>query len=286
MEPFRTIIKESISPEKVDYSTPVLMAGSCFAENIGHLMQRLQFDIALNPFGIVFHPVALAQQLDRMMSAEDYRQEELRYHNDLWFSFDHHGRFSHPEQDVCLKRINEELHRGRCQLAKAQWLFVTFGTAWAYRLREDGRIVANCHRYPANAFERIRTEADEICEQWTRTLTRLRKVNPAAKVVFSVSPVRHLRDGAHENQLSKATLLLAVERLNSSMDTGYFPAYEIMMDDLRDYRFYDEDMLHPDTVAIKYIWQRFCTTYIANDAIPVMNKIEGIVKASEHRPIH
>ncbi|MDR3094630.1 MAG: GSCFA domain-containing protein [Bacteroidales bacterium] len=286
MEIFRTIVKESISPVKVDYSTPMLMAGSCFAENTGRMMQRLKFNAVLNPFGIVFHPIPLAQQLERLLSAKEYCADELRHDSDLWFSFDHHGRFSHPEQANCLALINDEFQQGWQQLAKAQWLFVTFGTAWAYQLKENGKIVANCHHYPASAFERIRTEADEICERWTATLTRLWEVNPAARVVFSVSPVRHLRDGAHENQLSKATLLLAVERLNKNLNTGYFPAYEIMQDDLRDYRFYDEDMAHPNAIAIKYIWQRFCTTYLSDDAVRVMNKVDDIVKASEHRPIH
>ncbi|MDR0815465.1 MAG: GSCFA domain-containing protein, partial [Bacteroidales bacterium] len=269
-----------------DYSTPVLMTGSCFAENIGRMMQRLKFNVTLNPFGIVFHPFPLARQLDRLLSADEYSAGELRHDHDLWFSFDHHGRFSQPEQTDCLALINGEFQQGRQQLAKAKWLFVTFGTAWAYRLKENGKIVANCHHYPTNAFERIRTEADEICETWARTITRLREINPAVQVVFSVSPVRHLRDDAHENQLSKATLLLAVERLNKNMNTCYFPAYEIMQDDLRDYRFYDEDMTHPNPLAIKYIWQRFCTTYFSDDAVRVMNKVDDIVKASEHRPIH
>ncbi|GHT23513.1 hypothetical protein FACS189430_06900 [Bacteroidia bacterium] len=286
METFRTLVETHTSSAKVDYSTPVLIMGSCFAENTGRMMQRLKFNAVLNPFGIVFHPIPLAQQLNRLLSADEYRADELRHDNDLWFSFDHHGRFSQSEQAACLALINGEFQQGRRQLEKAQWLFVTFGTAWAYRLKENGRIVANCHHYPADAFERIRTEADEICETWTQTLTRLREVNPAVQVVFSVSPVRHLRDGAHENQLSKATLLLAVERLNKSMNTGYFPAYEIMQDDLRDYRFYDEDMTHPNAVAIKYIWQRFCTTYLSEDAVRIMKKVEDVVKALEHRPIH
>ncbi|MDR0715127.1 MAG: GSCFA domain-containing protein [Bacteroidales bacterium] len=286
MDAFRTIINEPESSEKIDYLSPVMMTGSCFAENIGHCMQRLKFNIVLNPFGVAFHPLPLARQIDRMIAAEDYRPEELHFHNDLWGSFDHHGRFSHPELTACLNGINAELHRGHRQLTVARRLFVTFGTAWAYRLKENGKIVANCHHYPSDAFERFRASTDEIHEKWTETVNRLRQLNPDMRIVFSVSPIRHLRDGAHQNQLSKATLLLAIEQLNRSLPhTAYFPAYEIMTDDLRDYRFYEEDMTHPNPSAVKYIWQYFCRAYFSENTISTMKKVEDIVKASEHKPV-
>jgi hypothetical protein len=281
------MVKEPESPEKIDYLSPLMMTGSCFAENIGRYMQRLKFNIVLNPFGIVYHPLPLARQIDRMIDAREYRPEELRFHNDLWFSFDHHGQFSHPEQLACLNGINAELYRGHKQLTAARWLFVTFGTAWAYRLKENGKSVANCHHYPSDAFERFRSTPDEIHEKWTVTVNRLRQLNPDIRIVFSVSPIRHLRDGAHQNQLAKATLLLATEQLNRSLSaTAYFPAYEIMTDDLRDYRFYDEDMIHPNASAIKYIWQHLCNAYLSEHTIFTMKNVEDIVKASAHRPIH
>ncbi|MDR1666559.1 MAG: GSCFA domain-containing protein [Bacteroidales bacterium] len=287
MDAFRTIVKDPVSPEKTDYPSPVMMTGSCFAENIGQYMQRLKFNIVLNPFGIVYHPLPLARQLDRMIAAEPYRPEELCFHNGLWFTFDHHGRFAHPEQTTCLNGINAELALGHKQLTAARRLFVTFGTAGAYRLKENGKIVANCHRYPSDAFERFRSTPDEIHEQWITTVNRLRQVNPDIQIVFSVSPIRHLHHGAHQNQLDKATLLLATERLNRALPlTAYFPAYEIMMDDLRDYRFYDEDMTHPNSSAVKYIWQYFCNACLSEHTISTMKKVEDIVKASAHRPIH
>jgi hypothetical protein len=287
MELFRTILKEPVATEKIDYASPIVVMGSCFAENIGLQLQRLKCDLVLNPFGIVFHPLPLARNLERMIAATRYTKDELLCHQELWFSFDHHGRFSHTTADSCLHRINEELQQGHRQLRRAEWLFVTFGTAWAYRLKKEGIIVANCHKYTTSAFDRIKTEADEIYAIWEKTLARLHAFNPRAKVVFTVSPIRHLRDGAHENQLSKAALLLAVDRLCKTIpQTRYFPAYEIMLDDLRDYRFYAEDMVHPSPLAIRYIWQHFSNTFLTDDTVATMKEVESILKSVAHRPIH
>jgi hypothetical protein len=287
MELFRTVVKCTVSPEKIDYGTPFLMLGSCFVENSGARLQQLKFDVVLNPFGIVYHPAPAAHNLERIITGNPYTKDEVQYHHELWCNFDHHGRFSHPDASVCLERINAELSRAHDQLARAKWLFVTFGTAWAYRLKSNGRIVANCHKFPASDFERTQFDVNEICAIWKKTMDGLRKFNPAVKVVFTVSPIRHLRDGAHENQLSKATLLLAVDRLNREVaNTGYFPAYEIVLDELRDYRFYNEDMTHPNDTTIHYIWQRFCESYMTEDTLQTMKAVEDIVKAAAHRPIH
>ncbi len=287
MELFRTIVKCTASPEKIRYGTPLLMLGSCFAENMGNRLQQFKFDIVLNPSGIVYHPMPAAHNLERIIAGIPYTISELQQHNELWCSFDHHGRFSHPDSSICLKQINAELRRAHEQLRISEWLFVTFGTAWAYRRKIDGHIVSNCHKFPASDFERIRFDVDEIYATWTKTITKLRQFNPAIKVVFTVSPIRHLRDGAHENQLSKSVLLLAVERLNRDLEnTDYFPAYEIVLDELRDYRFYDEDMSHPNAVATNYIWQRFSESYITEEALQTMKQVEDVVKAAAHRPIH
>jgi hypothetical protein len=287
MEPFRTVVKCTESPEKISYGTPFLMLGSCFAESLGVRLKQFKFNITLNPLGIVYHPAAAANQLQRIITGEPYITNELHQHNELWHSFSHHGRFSHSDAYTCLRQINAELQQAHDRLTRYGWLFVTFGTAWAYRLRSTGQIVANCHKYPANDFERIRFDVDEISEIWTETIVRLRRLNPAIKVVFTVSPIRHFHDGAHENQLSKSILLLAADRLNRHLEnTGYFPAYELLLDDLRDYRFYAEDMTHPNNLAINYIWQHFCESYMANDTLHIMKTVEDIVKASTHQPIH
>ena len=285
MELFRTVVNWTGSPEKIGYDSPILMLGSCFAENIGNILKTNKFDITLNPFGVVYHPIPAAQNLDRIIAGKPYAENELLFHSELWCSFDHHGHFSHTDINACLRKINVELTRGRQQLAEAEWLFITFGTAWGYRLK-DGRVVANCHKYPASEFTRFRSDINQICDIWSDTIRKIKTFNPAIKIVFSVSPIRHLRDGAHENQLSKSTLLLAVERLNHETATGYFPAYEIMLDELRDYRFYNDDMTHPNSLAIKYIWQCFRGIYMTEDTCRIMKLVEEIVTASCHRPLH
>ena len=284
---FRTEVKCTVSPEKIGYETPLMMLGSCFAENLGMRLKQLKFNITLNPFGIVYHPAPAANNLNRIITGKPYSIDELHQNKELWHSFDHHGRFSHTDADVCIAVINNELQMAHEKLAHSQWLFITFGTSWAYRLKTTGQTVANCHRFPASDFERVNFGVDEIFAVWAETVARLRKFNSAIKVVFTVSPIRHLRDGAHENQLSKSTLLLAADRLNSELENSvYFPAYEIVLDELRDYRFYDEDMTHPNAVAINYVWRRFCECYMDGNTLQTMKTVENIVKASAHRPIH
>jgi hypothetical protein len=287
METFRTIVNPAISPHKISYATPLMALGSCFAESIGKQLERLKFNVVMNPCGIVFHPLALARQLARMMTGQAYTADELTYHNGLWCSFDHHGRFSHPDAAVCLNRINAELQQGCNRLAETQWIFVTFGTAWAYRLKDSGKLVANCHHYPAASFERILIEMEEICACWESALVALRRMNPCVRAVFTVSPVRHTGD-AHENQLGKSALLLAIHRLTQAMPeyVTYFPAYEIMLDDLRDYRFYDEDMAHPGKQAVRYIWEKFRDTFLGAETGAITDEVESIMKATAHRPIH
>jgi hypothetical protein len=263
------------------------MLGSCFAENLGAQLQQLKFNVIVNPFGIVYHPAPAAHQLQRIITGKSYTADELQHYHELWHSFDHHGRFSHPDISVCLQGINDGLQQAHEQLARSEWLFVTFGTARAYRLKGTGSIVANCHKFPASDFDRISLTTDRIYAIWAKTMIRLRRFNPDIKVVFTVSPVRHLHEGAHENQLSKSILLLAVDRLNREINhTGYFPAYEIILDELRDYRFYAEDMVHPNSMAINYIRQRFCENYMSEDTLQIMKTVENIVKAAAHRPFH
>lgn len=287
MEKFRTIVKFTESPEKLTYSSSIFMLGSCFAESTGNILKQMKFDITLNPFGIIYHPVSVAQSMERLITGKPYIMDDLQQHNELWCSFDHHGRFSAAEPSACLQQINTELQHAHERIIRVKWVFITFGTAWVYRLKSNGRVVANCHKYPACDFERVRLKADEIYHIWMKTIANLRTVNPDVRIVFTVSPIRHLRDGAHDNQLSKSLLLLAVDRLNRELPgTDYFPAYEIMLDDLRDYRFYDDGMVHPNSLAVKYIWKRFCERYMASSALQTMEEVENIVNAARHRPIH
>ena len=286
MELFRTVVKCTVSPEKIGYGMPIVMIGSCFAENLGARLTQLKFNISLNPFGIVYHPAPAARNIERIITGKPYTIDDLQQYDGLWYSFDHHGRFSHTDATVCLGQINTELLDAHDKLSRSKVLFVTFGSAWAYKLKKTGQIAANCHKLPSSYFERIIFDVNEIYSIWAATVEKLRQFNPSINIVFTVSPIRHLRDGAHENQLSKSTLMLAVDRLNRELNTGYFPAYEIVLDELRDYRFYNEDMIHPNTVAINYIWRRFCESYMEEDTLQTVKTVENIVKASSHKPIH
>ena len=286
MELFRTVVKIDKSNRNICYGTPFMMLGSCFAESIGNKLKQLKFNIAVNPFGIVYHPVPAAISLQRIIDGYLYNIDELREHNGLWFSFDHHGRFSQTEADTCITQINTELQMAREHLKQSSFLFVTFGTSWGYRLKDSGKIVANCHKIDASNFERINVDVDDIFDIWAVTAEKLRLFNPALQIVFTLSPVRHLGDGACRNQLSKARLLLAIERLNTEIDSTYFPAYEIVLDELRDYRFFAEDMTHPNNTAIDYIMQRFSECYMDAETVRTLKLVEDIIKAAAHRPIH
>ena len=287
MELFRTVVNCAPSPEKMDYDSSIMMMGSCFAENLGVRLQQLKFNVIVNPFGIVYHPAPAAYQLKRIISGKYYTIDELHKRDELWHSFDHHGRFSHTDAQTCLEQMNRELQQAHEQLAQANRLFVTFGTAWGYRMKNTGHISANCHKFPSSDFERISFDEETIYSVWSKSISELRRFNPNIKIVFTLSPIRHLRDGAHENQLSKSTLLLAIERLyRNTENTDYFPAYEIVLDELRDYRFYADDMTHPNNLAFNYVWKIFCECYMDEDTTRIMKTVEDIVKAAIHRPIH
>ncbi len=289
MELFRTIVKENFikSLKKASYHSSFLILGSCFAENIGNKLRRLKFDAILNPFGIIYNPLTIAQSIDRIISGKAYTSKDLMFHDGLWISLDHHGRFSHPDANIVLQQINYELFAAYEQIQKANYLMITFGTAWAYHFKDSRRVVANCHKIPSSEFERTRLEINEICSVWEKTIASLKTLNPNLNFLFTVSPIRHLRDGAHENQLSKSVLLLAVDSLCKRIpNTAYFPAYELLLDELRDYRFYDEDMIHPNHMAVNYIWERFCNDFFGEEDREYMKQIDDLLKAVEHRPLH
>jgi hypothetical protein len=221
------------------------------------------------------------------MDGNEYSADELQMNHDIWFSFDHHGKFSAMDINVCLSGINDRFRISAQRIQKANFIFFTFGTAYVYYLKSTGQVVSNCHKVQAKEFDRKRISLEEIVEEYVTLITRLRKINPDVCIIFTVSPVRHWKDGAHENQLSKSLLLLATERICSQLDrTFYFPAYELMMDDLRDYRFYDEDMVHPNSVAVGYIWDKFTGSFMEKETISLMKEVDKIVTARNHRPIN
>ena len=286
---FFTEIKIPEFPWKMDYSKSMMFFGSCFSENIGQKLLDLKFNVDLNPFGILYNPVSIAISLKILLEKRIFTESDLFQDQGLWNSFHHHSRFSDINREAALEKINGRIALSHEFLLKADFLMITFGTSWVYELKKNGQIVSNCHKIPSAEFKRFRLGVYEITEAYHELLDELWRFNPNLKVVFTVSPIRHWKDGAVENQVSKATLLLAVDRLLNgfgSKNLGYFPSYELMMDELRDYRFYAEDMLHLSPVAIDYIFERFGKVMITNDSLQVTKDVLKIRKAILHRPVN
>ncbi len=270
----------------VTYDRPLLTMGSCFAENMGERLRQYGFDSDVNPFGILYNPLSIASSLERLISGKLFTEAELFQYNGLWYSYAHHGSFSAVTVGETLEKINARFVTAAERLPDYGVLLVTFGTAWIYRKRDDDRVVANCHKVPEKHFIRSRLSVEDITSLWIPLLQKLKALNPNLRFLFTVSPVRHWKDGAHENQLSKATLLLAIEQLKDCCDVAYFPAYELMMDELRDYRFYAADMLHPSELAIDYIWERFVASCFDKSTRETMREVEQINRAMSHRPLN
>jgi hypothetical protein len=286
---FFTEIKIPEFPWKMDYSKSMMFFGSCFSENIGQKLIDLKFNVDMNPFGILYNPVSIANSLKILIEKRIFNESDLFQDQGLWNSIHHHSRFSDADQETVLKMINDRIVFSSDFLRKADFLIITFGTSRVYELKKSGQIVSNCHKVPAAEFKHYRLGVYEITEAYRELLEELWKFNPNLKVVFTVSPIRHWKDGAVENQVSKATLLLAIDRLlNGFGDSNcrYFPSYEIMMDELRDYRFYAEDMFHLSSVAIDYIFERFSKTIIAAESMQLAKDVMKIRKAILHRPVH
>jgi hypothetical protein len=264
-----------------------LFVGSCFAENIGALMQQSKFDVVLNPHGILFNPRCISTSLQRYISNEPYKENDLFYANECWNSWEHHSRFSHPNKEVCLAELNAQLAAAHHQLKQADWLFVTFGSSYIYKHLETNQFVANCHKVPQQQFEKVFLKSADVIADYKELIEKLKVFNPKLKIVFTVSPVRYVRDGVVENNLSKAHLLAAVHQLVDDISsTFYFPAYELVIDDLRDYRFYKVDMVHPNEQAIEYVFQKLKEVLFDDESNELFEKVMDILRASTHRPFN
>jgi hypothetical protein len=249
-------------------------------------MSEYRFDVEVNPFGVLYNPLSISSACRYMLNPAPFVADDLFFYKGMYHSFAHHGRFSDVSVDKCIAGINESLSRAATCLRTSSYLAVTFGTAYVYRLGSNGAVVANCHKLPDSDFIRERLTVNDITDEWSLLLNELWHINPALKIIFTVSPVRHWKDGAHLNQVSKSTLLLAEQALAERYpgQVLYFPAYELMMDELRDYRFYAEDMIHPSPQAINYIWERFSETYMDRETLSFMKEAEAINKNLNHRP--
>ena len=284
---FTTKTTLPIGELEISHTSGIILLGSCFANNIGNRLQERKFDIESNPFGVLYNPMSIASALRRRVLGEpfDTNSQELFEHNSKWHSIMHHSDFSGNSMEEVIENINASLVRAHTMIKRCRYIVITFGTAYAYIRKADNTIVGNCHKLPACEFERRLLDVDKIAEEFDSIINTLKEVNSDIRFIFTVSPIRHLRDGAHDNQKSKSTLLLAVDRiLEKHGNCHYFPAYEIMLDELRDYRFYADDMVHPSSMAIEYIWECFGNCYFSDTTQSLNNSIEEITKGMAHRP--
>lgn len=279
---FRTRIPIQSREPKIDYDSRVLLLGSCFVENIGKKLDYFKFRQLLNPFGILFHPAAIHRFLNNVHSEKRFSEADVFYHNEQWHSYQAHSGLNSSEKNEILEKLNNAIDETRDFLSSATHIVLTPGTAWGYRFKETGELVANCHKVPQKNFDKELTDAKDDLLSCVKLL---KEINPSIEIIFTVSPVRHLKDGFVENQQSKALLISAVhDIITKEANTNYFPSYEIMMDELRDYRFYAEDMMHPNSVAIDYIWEKFGEAWLSSEAFQIMKRIDGIQKGLAHRP--
>lgn len=285
---FTTKIGISKNPNSIDYNAKILSLGSCFAVNMAEKFDYFKFENTCNPLGILFHPLAIEKLIDFAVSQKQFTKKDIFFHNERWHSFDVHSDLSNSNKDELLLNLNTILESTRLQITESTHVIITYGTSWVYRNIATKEIVANCHKVPQKQFGKELLSVGAIEKSIQNTLDLIQKVNPKATIIFTVSPVRHLKDGFVENQQSKAHLITAIHTaINQQLSTNnYFPSYEIMMDELRDYRFYAEDMIHPSLVAIDYIWQRFSETSISEESLSVMKEVETIQKGLQHRPFN
>ncbi len=269
----------------IDYSSKIVSLGSCFAVNMARKFDYFKFQNTCNPFGILFHPLAIEKIISKAINLDFFTEEDIFFHNERWHCFDIHSDLSNVNKEEFLHVLNEFVKSTNNQITEASHIIITYGTSWVYRNKHSGKVVANCHKVSRNQFDKEILSVATIEKSIQNTIDLIEKVNPKCAIIFTVSPVRHIKDGFVENQRSKSNLISA---LHSTFDIRYltkvyFPSYEILMDELRDYRFYAEDMLHPTQVAIDYIWQRFCEATISENAFPTMEAVETIQNGLSHR---
>ena len=271
---------------RINHQQKLLLIGSCFTEQIGGKLALHKFSVLDNPNGILFNPISIAKTINSYIANKQYGEADLFYQNECWNSWEHHSRFSHPDINECLRLINGSQSKAHHFLKNADWLLITLGSAFVYELDND-QVVANCHKVPTDKFNKSLLSVEEVTVKLQNMMQQLLIFNPGIKIIFTVSPVRHLREGFVENNRSKAILIQAVHQLREKNgNTFYFPAYELVIDDLRDYRFYAEDMVHPNYAATNYVWEKFITTCIDEPAQQLMRVINEINAAKNHKPFN
>lgn len=281
---FRTPVRIPYLRNALSHKDSVLMIGSCFSENMYKKLKENQFSVVSNPAGIVYNPSSIVNTVNRLLCRKKYSQNDLFFHDGLWKCFDHHSAFADHDRDTALEKINRSFDTAVSLISDLDVLELTFGSSFVYQLNETGRIVANCHKQPDSVFMRRLLSVDEIVQMCSDLFEKLIYHRKEIRIILTVSPVRHLRDDAHENCVSKSHLISAVYELEKKFaQVYYFGAYELMMDELRDYRFYDSDMLHPSDVAIDFIWDRFCQSCMDTKTNEFIGKYARIIRARNHR---
>lgn len=295
MTNFRLALDIPSFPQKINHRHKLFLSGSCFTEHITKQLANNKFTTLENPNGILFNPVSIAASIVSYIEQKRYSEDDLFYYNELWNSWDHHSRFSHPDKETALKQINDSQQAAHAFLKQADWLILTLGSAFVYEWIEkssplyttknrETNIVANCHKVPTDKFRKRLLTTEEVFTVLDNLRYRLMLFNPGIKIIYTISPVRHARDGLIENNKSKATLIQAVHHVVEKFDNHfYFPAYELVIDDLRDYRFYAEDMVHPNYLATTYVWEKFAATCIDPSCFALMKAMEKINIAMKHR---
>ena len=281
---FRTEIKIPENRVKIEHSGKILTIGSCFAENIAEQFRFYLFNVFENPFGVLYNPASVYNAIKLTDEERAFTRNDLIASQNEWHSFYHHSDFSHYNDDECLNRINSRTKEVKNYLKECGWVIISLGTSFIYKHKEKDIIVSNCHKIPADKFERAFLSVEETKKYLSGTVGLLKKNNPAVKIILTVSPVRHIKDGFAENQLSKSSLIVAVnEIIKENESCFYFPSYEIMMDDLRGYRFYEKDLLHPNKIAVEYIWEKFSGSFFSEKCLAAIKEIEPYSRGKEHR---
>ena len=278
------IILKKETKNRINYNSKLVLLGSCFSKNIGNKLTYFKFQTHQNPFGILFHPKAIENLITNAINEKEYVSKDLIFQDERWHSFDAHSNLSSSNQEILLKKLNSSVQATNKKLKKATHIIITLGTSWVYRSIETGAVVANCHKIPQKKFSKELLSIVEINKSLKTIISLLKSINKDINVLFTVSPIRHLKDGFIENTQSKSHLIAAIHNIIDCKNVSYFPSYEIMIDELRDYRFYSEDMIHPNKIAINYIWEKFSETWFEENTGSIMKEIELIQKGMAHKP--
>jgi hypothetical protein len=282
-----TPIKLSRQNPPINYSSKVLLLGSCFAQNMGAKLEYYKFQQCTNPFGILFHPVAIEKLIARAVNQNWFTTKDVFLQNEQWHCFLAHSKLSNTSEEDLISALNSALEKLRFSLLEASHVVFTFGTAWVYKHLEKDIIVANCHKVPQKEFVKQLLSPDDVSDVLLGIETKLRTINPTCSIINTVSPVRHIKDGLIANSRSKAHLIAGVQEIVSPEKLNYyFPSYEIMMDELRDYRYYKEDLIHPNQTAIAIIWNAFTGSWICPETAALQKKIATIQSGLLHTPFN